>query len=89
MDFAGHPLVDEVRAGKLGRCEQQLGPGIDRGSKFLFGPGERRIMRAQASLDMSDRHAGEESGKGHSECTRIIALDEERVRPGEEEPTNR
>jgi hypothetical protein len=89
MDFARHPLVDEIRAGKLGRCEQQLGPGVDRSSKFLFRPGERRIMRAQAGLDMSDRHAGEESGKRRPECTRSIALDEEQIRPGEEEPTNR
>ena len=65
---------------QLGRREQQVGVGVDHGAIFLLRPGQQRIMRPQARLDMRDRDPGDEGSQRAAKRARRVALNDDEVR---------
>ena len=65
---------------ELGRREQQVGVGVDHGAIFLLRPGQQRIMRPQARLDMRDRDPGDEGSQRAAKRARRVALNDDEVR---------
>ncbi|HEX6072098.1 MAG TPA: hypothetical protein VFY95_03725 [Sphingomicrobium sp.] len=79
VDLARNLLVAQVARRELGRREQQVGLGVDRGAILLLGPGQAWVMRSKPCFDMGHADAGSEACERSTETARRIALDDEQV----------
>ena len=76
VDLSRHAFVGEIPRRQFCWCEEQFGPGVDCGAIFLFGPGQRRIVRAKPGFDVCDWHSRGERRKRSAERARRVALDD-------------
>ena len=89
VDSAWNALAGKVEGGEVGRCEQQVGTGVDLGPIFLLRPGQGAVAGAEAGLDMGERNRGRERGAGTAERARRVALDDQQVGRGREQRSKR
>ena len=71
--------MPKVQGSKPGWREQQVGLSVDRRAILLLRPGERRIVRAQPGLDMSDGDACSETRERRTQGAGRIALHDDQV----------
>ena len=81
VDRAANAFAPEVGSAELGRCEQQLGIGVDRDPEFLFRPGMTTVVASKPRLDMGDRNSGDFRRKRSAESARRIPLDDQQRGP--------
>ncbi len=79
-DLARHPLTAQIGRAGCGRRQEQAGQTVDGDSILFLGPRHRGVERAQACLDMRDRHPGGKTGQGPAQRARCVALDHQQGR---------
>jgi len=75
-----YAFTPEIGDRKLGRSEQQVGPGVDCNPIFFLGPWQIWIVGPQASLNMRCGYAGRLGRQEAAESARRIALNDDKIR---------